>query len=62
MTPAAIIREAAADGMSLALSPAGTIKAAGESGGGESLVASSPRAQARHPGVRRRPTEAPRRA
>jgi hypothetical protein len=30
MTPAAIIREAAADGVSLALSPAGTIKATGD--------------------------------
>lgn len=30
MTPAAIIRAAAADGVNLALSPAGTIKATGE--------------------------------
>ncbi|MDP2834661.1 MAG: hypothetical protein Q8Q28_15440 [Pseudomonadota bacterium] len=30
MTPTAIIREAAADGVRLALSPAGTIKAAGD--------------------------------
>jgi hypothetical protein len=30
MTPAAIIKEAMADGVSLALSPAGTIKATGE--------------------------------
>jgi hypothetical protein len=30
MTAAAIIREAAADGVSLALSPAGTIKATGD--------------------------------
>jgi len=30
MTPAAIIQEAAADGVRLALSPAGTIKAAGD--------------------------------
>ena len=30
MTPAAIIKEAAADGVNLALSPTGTIKAAGE--------------------------------
>lgn len=30
MTPAVIIRETAADGVSLALSPAGTIKATGD--------------------------------
>lgn len=34
MTPAAIIRKAAADGVSLALSPSGTLKATGEQAAG----------------------------
>jgi hypothetical protein len=49
MTPAAIIR-AATDGVSLALSPAGMIKAVGDQTAVNRLATSFPRAQARHPG------------
>jgi hypothetical protein len=54
MTPAAIIREAATDGVSLALSPAGTIKATGDQAAVSRWLPVF-RAQARHRGGARAP-------